>query len=102
MKTVAAFSLVFNLTLLLTVLVTGVVLWVAASLLGAINSLDHLVNQAFGYQSFHLVGSEVLLSAVLIGLVLVAIATVVNIVMAVVYNLVSDIVGGVRFKVEDR
>lgn len=101
-RTVGAFSLVFNLTMLITVLVTGIVLWVAASVLGAIGSLDHLINQAFGYQSFHLVGSELLLSTFLIGLVLVGIGTVVTVVMAVVYNLVSDVVGGLRFRVEGK
>ncbi len=101
-RTVAAFSLLFNLALLVTVLVAGVVLWVAASVLGAIGSLDHLINQAFGYQSFHLVGSELFLITVLVGLILVALATVANVVMAVVYNLVSDVVGGLRFDVEDR
>ncbi len=101
-KTVGAFSLVFNLTMLITVLVAGIVLWVAASVLGAIGSLDHLINQAFGYQSFHLVGSELLLSAFLIGLVLVGVGTVATVVMAVVYNLVSDVVGGLRFRVEGR
>lgn len=101
-KTVGAFSLVFNLTMLITVLVAGIVLWVAASVLGAIGSLDHLINQAFGYQDFHVVGSELLLAAFLIGLVLVGIGTVATVVMAVVYNLVSDVVGGLRFRVEGR
>ena len=100
-KTVFKFSLVFYLALFVTFLVTGILLWVVATLAGLVHSFEHLIQTLFGYQSFKFVGSKVLVAYVLGGAVLVVLASLLNVLAAVVYNLVSDVVGGVHVVVEE-
>jgi hypothetical protein len=98
-RTVFAVSLLFYLCGLVVVLVAGVVLWIVASLVGGINSVNHFVEQLFGYKSFSLIGFRVLLVTILGGVVLTILGTLVNVIIAAVFNLVSDVVGGVRIAV---
>jgi hypothetical protein len=98
-RTVFVVSLLFYLCGVVVVLVAGVVLWIVASLVGGINSVNHFVEQLFGYKSFSLVGFRVLLVTVLGGVVLALLGTMVNVIIAAVFNLVSDVVGGVRIAV---
>ena len=98
-RTVFVVSLLFYLCGLVVVLVAGVVLWIVATLVGGINSVNHFVEQLFGYKSFNLIGFRVLLVTILAGVVLTLLGTLVNVIIAAVFNLVSDVVGGVRIAV---
>lgn len=98
-RTVFVVSLLFYLCGLVVVLVAGIVLWIVASLVGGISSINHFVEQLFGYKSFNLIGFRVLLVTILSGVVLTLLGTLVNVIIAAVFNLVSDVVGGVRIAV---
>lgn len=98
---VLRFSLLFYLCMLLVWLVAGVLLWVAASATGLIDNLERFVTDLFFLEYFQIRGGVILLASFLGGLVLVLLATGVNVVMAVVYNLASDVVGGVEVTVAD-
>lgn len=98
-RTVFVVSLLFYLCGLVVVLVAGIVLWIVASIAGGIHSINHFIQQLFGYKSFNLIGIRVLFVTVLAGIVLSLVGTVVNVVIASVFNLVSDVVGGVRIAV---
>ena len=98
-RTVFVVSLLFYLCGLLVVLVAGIVLWIVASLFGGINSINHFVEQLFGYKSFNLIGFRVILVTILAGVVLTLLGTLLNVIIAAVFNLVSDVVGGVRIAV---
>jgi hypothetical protein len=98
-RTVFVVSLLFYLCGLVVVLVAGIVLWIVASLVGGISSINHFVEQLFGYKSFNLIGVRVLLVTILSGVVLTLLGTLVNVIIAAVFNLVSDVVGGVRIAV---
>jgi hypothetical protein len=102
-RTVFVVSLLFYLSGLVVVLVAGIVLWIVASLAGGINSINHFIQQLFGYKSFNLIGFRVLLVTIAAGVVLTLLGTLVNVIIAAVFNLVSDVVGGVRVAiVEER
>ncbi|TMM18155.1 MAG: hypothetical protein E6G01_04005 [Actinobacteria bacterium] len=98
-RTVFVVSLLFYLCGLVVVLVAGIVLWIVASLAGGINSIDHFIQQLFGYKSFNLIGIRVLLVTIVAGIVVTLLGTLVNVVIAAVFNLVSDVVGGIRIAV---
>ncbi len=98
-RTVFVVSLLFYLSGVVVLLVAGVVLWIVASLVGGIDSINHFVEQLFGYKSFSIIGLRVLLVTILAGVVLSLLGTLLNVIIAAVFNLVSDVVGGVRVAV---
>ncbi|MGH9065047.1 MAG: DUF3566 domain-containing protein [Acidimicrobiales bacterium] len=100
-KTVLLFSFLLYLGLFVVFLVAGILVWEAAVAVGAIHHLQHFA-VTLGFSPLHHLGSRLLHFAVYAGLVLVGIGTVVNVILAVVYNLVSDIVGGIGVVVEER
>ena len=100
--TVLRFSLVFYLCMLVVWLVAGVLLWLAASVSGLIDNLERFVTDLFFLEYFQIRGGVVLLSAFVAGLVLVLLGTGINVIMAVVYNLTSDVTGGVEVTVVDK
>jgi uncharacterized membrane protein len=99
--TVVLISLLFYLGLLAVALVAGVIIWQVAVAAGAIHHLQSFIVR-IGFARIHHLGSRVLHFAVYVGLVLVGIGTVVNAILAVVYNLVADLVGGVGVIFEER
>lgn len=97
--TVLRVSALFYASLLVVWLVAGVVLWLAATVTGVMDNIDTFIAKLFALQSFHFSVAQVLRGSVLGGVVLVALGTGVNVVAAVLYNLVADVVGGVEITV---
>ncbi|MGC8626906.1 MAG: DUF3566 domain-containing protein [Acidimicrobiales bacterium] len=100
--TVFKVSLMFYFCVLLTALVAGVVLWDLASAFGVLKTFDKLVRSLFALSSFTLRPLAALVWGSAIGAVLALIGTLVNVLAAILYNLISDVVGGVQvFLVDD-
>lgn len=97
--TVLRFSVLFYASMLVVVLVAGMLLWLAASSVGVIDNLEDFFKELLALESFRISGFKLFSSSVVGGLVLVLLGTGVNVLMAVVYNLTSDIVGGVEVTV---
>ena len=97
--TVFKVSALFYASLLVVWLVAGVVLWLAATVTGVMDNIDTFIAKLFALQSFHFSVTQVLRGSVLGGVVLVALGTGVNVVAAVLYNLIADVVGGVEITV---
>ena len=93
--TVLRVSFVFYLLGLIVVLMAGAALWNVASSLGTINSIDKSIRTLFDLKSFTLRPLPVLAYGAGIGGVLVVLGTLVNVVIAVLFNLISDVTGGV-------
>jgi uncharacterized membrane protein affecting hemolysin expression len=89
-------SIIFYLCVLLVLLIAGVVLWNIASAFNVISSVEKFVRSLFDLQTFKLRPGVVLQSAALGGVVLVLLGTGANVLVAALYNLISDIVGGVQ------
>jgi len=94
-------SLLFYFCVLVVLVVAGAVLWDVAVEAGVIKSLDKLVKSLFALSSFQLHpvaalewGTAVVGGACLIGVL-------VNVLAAILYNLISDLVGGIQVTVVD-
>ncbi len=90
-------SILFYLCVFLVFMVAGVVLWNIADAFNVIKSVEKFIRSIFDLQKFTFRPSAVLQSAVLGGGVLVLLATGANVLAALLYNLISDVVGGVQF-----
>jgi hypothetical protein len=95
--TVLKMSILFYLCVFLVFMVAGIVLWNIADAFNVIASVEKFVRSIFDLQKFTFQPSAVLQSALLGGGVLVLLATGANVLAALLYNLISDVVGGVQF-----
>ncbi|MGQ0520457.1 MAG: DUF3566 domain-containing protein [Actinomycetota bacterium] len=96
---VLRFSLVFYACMLVVGMVAGFVLWAAASTTGLIDNIERFFEELFALESFTVNGGLIFRSTLIGGLVLVLLGTGANVLMAVLYNLTSDVVGGVEVTV---
>jgi hypothetical protein len=92
-------SLIFYFCLYLAVVVAGVILWNLASAAGTIDDLENLVADYMAYRTFEFDAGLIFQATVLGGLVLVIVAAGFNVLAVVLFNLISDLVGGVRMTV---
>jgi hypothetical protein len=97
--TVLRFSMLFYASLLVVFLVAGIILWIVASLTGVVDNVETFIKQLFALDSFHFVAIDLLIGTLLGGAVLVVMGTGLNLLMAVLYNLISDVVGGLEVTV---
>ena len=92
---VLKFSLLLYTCLLVVGLVAGTLLWLAASSAGMIDNVEKFV-EGVGFNDFRFLGGALLKAAALSGLVLVVLGTGINVLVTVLYNLISDVVGGIE------
>ena len=88
----------FFLTFTLVLVFACVLLWAAGSVLGTVASVERFM-QAIGFEDFRFVGMQLLRGFVAAGLVIVVLGTGFSVLVAVVYNLISDLVGGIQLTV---
>lgn len=88
-------SLLFYLCVCLVLLVAGVVLWAGASASGVVDNVESFFRDA-GFDGFSFSPGLMLRGFVAGGLILVVAGTVANMLLTALFNLMSDLVGGVR------
>ena len=91
-------ALFANLVLYLIVLTAGVLLWNVAYATGTVENVERFF-ESFGWQSFEFNGGELYHSAWIAGLFAVLGLTGLWVLLATLFNLITDLVGGVRFTV---
>ena len=91
-------GLAFHLVVYFTVLIASVLLWSVASATGTIDNIERFL-MSFGWESFQFHGWTLLLNEALLGLLLVALLTIVWVLGATMFNLITDLVGGIRVSV---
>ena len=91
-------SLVFSIVLYGVLLTAGVLLWNVASNTGTIDNVERWFTQ-FGWESYELKGGEIFHNAWIAGLFGVVGLTGLGVLSATLFNLISDMVGGVRVTV---
>ena len=91
-------GIVLHAVLYVVVLVTGVLLWNGGSATGTIDNLESFL-ESFGWESFTLEGWALLRSSAILGLFLIVLGTGIWVLAAVVFNLITELVGGVRVTV---
>ena len=100
-RSVLRFSLLFYACLFVVFLVAGALLWLVASVTGVIENIETFVEELFALESFHVVATQILQGVVFGGIVLILLGTGLSLLMAVLYNLISDVVGGIEVSVNE-
>ena len=93
--TVLRLSFLFFLCLFVVVMVAGVLLWTAANRLGVFDDIAKFM-ESIGFKNFEFRGSVILRASLVGGLVLVLLGTAGSVIAAILYNLISDVVGGIE------
>jgi len=91
-------GLVFHAALYLVLMITGVLLWNVGSATGTINNLEQFM-ASFGWDSFAFKGGELFRGFAVFGLFGIVLATGIWVLGAVVFNLITELVGGIRVTV---
>ena len=89
---------VLHLVLYVTALVALVLLWSVASATGTIDNIESFL-ESFGWETFVFDGRQLFVNVLFLGLFLAALGTIIWVLGAVVFNLITDLVGGVRMTV---
>ncbi|MBV9660811.1 MAG: DUF3566 domain-containing protein [Acidimicrobiales bacterium] len=100
MATVAKVSVVFYLIVLVVVVVASMLLWYAADAFGTLTSFEKSIRTLFSLKSFQIHPATVALYTSAGGLVLAVAGTIANVLMALIYNLIADLVGGIRVEID--
>lgn len=91
-------ALVFNVILYLVCLTSGVLLWNVAHATGTIDNIEQFFEQ-FGWESFEFKGGEIYHNAWIGGLFVSIGLTGFAVLLATLFNLITDLVGGIRVSV---
>ncbi len=91
-------AFVANLVLYLIVLTAGVLLWNVAYATGTVDNVERFM-ESFGWSSFEFNGGQIYHSAWIGGLFVVIGLTGLAVLLATMFNLITDLVGGMRFTV---
>jgi hypothetical protein len=91
-------SALFHLVLYLILLITGVLLWNVANTTGTVDNVERFM-ESFGWETFEFDGGEIFSQAWVLGLFLAVGLTGLAVLVAVTFNLIADVVGGVRVMV---
>ena len=92
-------SLLFYGCLLVVFMVAGALLWAVGTATGSIDNVERFIKELLALDSFAFDGAKLLQSTIIVGMVLVLLGTGANVLMAVLYNLTSDVVGGIEVTV---
>ena len=95
-------SVVFYVALYGILLVAAVVLWMAATATGLRDNVESFIGEMIASNKFQFVGWELFRAGTVAGAILVVFGTGANVMLAVLYNLISDTVGGVAVVIEER
>lgn len=91
-------ALVFNVFFYAVALVAGVLLWQVAYATGTIDNIEKFF-EGFGWATFNFNGGQIFHNAWIAGLFVAVGLTGLAVMMATLFNLITDLVGGVRFSV---
>ncbi len=85
--------------LYVAVLAAGVLLWNAAQRSGLVDKVESFITEVGSYESWTIDGMVIFRRARIIGLIVATVGVAFNVVMAIMFNLISDLTGGVRVTV---
>ena len=88
-------SVLFYLSLCLALFVAVVLLWIGANAIGLVGNIEGFMDDV-GFTDFRLQPGPLLVGWGLISVIMVVTGSLANFLMAVLYNLIGDVVGGVK------
>ncbi|MDE0117413.1 MAG: DUF3566 domain-containing protein [bacterium] len=92
-------SLIFYLCLWVIVMLAAVMLWSIAVGSGTVDDTESFIEELFALQEFKFNASQIFRGFAIGGLVLVVAGTFFNVLLCVLFNLISDLTGGMRVTV---
>ena len=98
---VAKVAAVFALCGYIVGMISGFLLWQAADRVGTIDGIEGFFEDAGGYDTFEVLGDVVFQAAAVTGLLLSGLAVFGAVLGALLFNLISDLTGGIRLTVID-
>jgi hypothetical protein len=96
---VLTFSVLFHLCVFAALLLSSVLVWNAALAAGTIENIESFIRDLGDYKTFEIKGDVVFRAAMVIAGILTLASSVLMVLLTVVFNLISDLVGGIRFTV---
>jgi hypothetical protein len=99
---VLKFSLLFYFCLMLIFLFALVILYWVLGVIGVLDSISHLLGELLAVKDFRINGFWIFSRMFLIGVVGVVVWSLVNMCVALLYNLVSDVVGGIQVTLAEK
>lgn len=100
--TILKFSALLFVCMYVVILVAGIILWTVATATGVRGNIEHFVRELIASDTFKFKAGQILRSSVLGGAVLVVVGSLTSALMAVLFNLIADVVGGIGITVEER
>ena len=91
-------TLVFHFALYVMVLISSILIWNVANATGTVDNVERFM-ESFGWETFRFDGGQIFHNLWILGLFFVFLLTGLAVVMAAVFNLIADLVGGVRVSV---
>lgn len=91
---------VVHTALYLVVMIAGLLVWNVASATGTVDNVERFMT-SFGWDSFTFNGSQLFRSSAVLGIFIGILGTGLWVIGAVVFNLITELVGGVRVTVLD-
>ncbi|WP_419921574.1 DUF3566 domain-containing protein [Candidatus Poriferisodalis sp.] len=85
--------------LYVAVLAAGVLLWNAAQRSGFVEKIESFITEVGSYERWRIDGMVIYQRARIIGLIVATVGVAFNVVMAIMFNLISDLTGGIRVTV---
>lgn len=95
-------SLIFYSCVMLVLIGSGVILYAMLGAIGALDSTTEMIRDLFADPRFEIRGGWLFTRSVWIGVVMVVVWSVINVFIAFLYNLISDLVGGVEVTLTER
>ena len=92
-------ALVFSIALWLITVIAAVIIWQVARATGAIGHLESFLGELLADKSFQLDGAQLLRAAGISGLVLVVAGTGFAVLLGLLFNVISELTGGLRVSV---
>ena len=96
---VLTFSVLFHLCLFAALLLASVLVWNVADEAGTIENVESFIRELGDYETFEIDGEAIFRAAVAIAGIMTLAASVLVVLLTVMFNLLSDLLGGVRVTV---
>jgi hypothetical protein len=95
-------SFLFYVCIMVVVLGALVILYGVLGAIGAIQNVEDLIRELFSDETFQISGEWLFTRGVAVGLLMVVLWSLINVFVALLYNLLSDIVGGIEVTLSER
>jgi Transmembrane domain of unknown function (DUF3566) len=95
-------SFLFYLCVMVVIIGAMMILYAIVGAIGALDSLTRLIRDLFADQSFEIHGGWLFSRGLSIGLALVVLWSLINVFVVFLYNLLSDVVGGIEVTLSER